>query len=131
MPAAITQRALGFCEAFRNEAEATHAFVRALEGRDLLVERRADVVLANGRNLALDGFKVVDAERFAVLDAPTLSEWHGRGWLGLVTLHLASLDRFRELLARRSATSDDTPPLTIEDNPQAQTEELQSNEKDS
>ncbi|MBV2150006.1 SapC family protein [Sphingobium sp. AS12] len=131
MPAAITQRALGFCEAFRNEAETTHAFVRALEGRDLLVERRADVILANGRNLGLDGFKVVDPERFSTLDAPTLAEWHARGWLALVTLHLTSLDRFRELLSRLSATSDETPSQPGGGDFQSQAKEPQSQEKDS
>lgn len=122
-PAGVTQRALGFCEAFRSEAETTVAFMRALEGRDLLVERRADVVLPDGRNLALDGFKVVDPERFASLDAPTLAEWHARGWLALVTLHLASLERFPELLSRR-------PEDPIEAIAQVGADEPQSHEKD-
>lgn len=121
-PAGITQRALGFCEAFHNEAEATLAFMRALENRNLLIERRADVVLPDGRNLALNGFKVVDAERFAALDAPTLAEWHTHGWLALVTLHLASLDRFPELLSRRS--NDPADSLT------QHSDGLQTNEKE-
>lgn len=102
-PAAITERALNFCEIFRSDAEATLAFVRALEGRDLLVDRRADAILPDGRNMQVDGFQVVDAERYAALDAPTLAEWHARGWLSLVAMHLASLNRFQDIVRRRSA----------------------------
>lgn len=106
-PAGITERALGFCEVFRNDAEATLDFVRALDGRDLLVDRRADVVLPDGGKLAVDGFQVVDAERYAALDAPTLAEWHARGWLTLVAMHLASLGRFQDLLRRHGAALED------------------------
>ncbi|MGI9377335.1 MAG: SapC family protein [Tsuneonella suprasediminis] len=122
-PSAITQRALGFCEAFRSEAEATAEFIRALGTRDLLVDRRADIVLPDGRNLALDGFKVVDRERFAALDSPTLTEWHGRGWLALVTLHLTSLDRFQELLSRRTEVSSDERSQPRSDASQLQKED--------
>ncbi|MGK6354702.1 SapC family protein [Sphingomonas sp. DT-207] len=116
-PAAITQRALGFCEAFRGEAESTLAFVRALEGRGLLVDRHADAVLPDGRSFSVDGFKVVDAERYAALDGATLVEWHARGWLALVTLHLSSLDRFRDLLSRRSTRPEAPAADAIGDEP--------------
>lgn len=105
-PSALTERALGFCEAFHSETEATFAFMRALEDRDLLIERQANIVLADGRNHRVDGFKVVDQARFSALDAPTLAEWHTRKWLGLVTLHLASLNRFQDILTRRAPPSE-------------------------
>lgn len=114
-PAMMTERALAFCEAFRGEAEATVAFMRALEGRDLLVERQVGFVLPDGRNVARDGFKVVDAERFSALDGPTLAEWNARGWLGLITLHLTSIDLFPELLSRKSIEPNEAMPAVAGD----------------
>ncbi|TNE30057.1 SapC family protein [Sphingobium sp. CFD-2] len=116
-PTMVTERALAFCEAFRGEAEATIAFMRALEGRDLLVERRIEYALPDGRNIARDGFKVVDPERFMALDGPTVAEWHPRGWLGLITQHLNSIDLFPELLSRRFTEPKEAVPPTVGDEP--------------
>ncbi|CAM8663414.1 MULTISPECIES: SapC family protein [Sphingomonadales] len=122
-PAMMTERALAFCEAFRGEVEATVAFMRALDGRDLLVERQVGIVLPDGRNIARDGFKVVDAERFSALDGPTLAEWNARGWLGLITLHLTSIDLFPELLSRKTPEPKEGAPAVVGD-------ALQIHEKD-
>jgi hypothetical protein len=99
-PTQMTRDALRFCELFQSEAKGTLAFVEALKARDLLVSRHADITLPTGRKLGLDGFRIVDAERFAKLDDATVVEWHRVGWLQLVHFHLASLDRFAALLAR-------------------------------
>jgi hypothetical protein len=97
-PAPLTLEALKFCDAYREEAAATAAFCAALVEKDLLVDRRADVTTPDGRHFGLDGFKLVDRERLAALDADTVVDWHRRGWLGLVHFHLASLDRFSDLM---------------------------------
>ncbi len=102
-PSQLTKQTLQFCEAYRAEAAATRAFCQALKAKDLLIDRRADATLRNGRKLGVEGFQIVDAQKFAVLDAKTLAEWHPQGWLALIHFHLASLDRFDDLLARRSA----------------------------
>lgn len=104
-PSAIVPSALQFCEAFRQQAETTMAFVRALEARDLLVERQANVTLDSGRSLGLTGFRIVDAAKFAQLDGPTIVEWHGKGWLAAVHFHLTSLSRL-DAIARRQAQAD-------------------------
>ena len=101
-PSDLTRQALGFCDAFQSEAAATQAFAAALMAQGLLIDRRADITLPDGRTLGIDGFQIVDAEKFAGLDATTVTEWHGKGWLALVHFHLASLDRFTGLLARTS-----------------------------
>lgn len=104
-PAELTKQALAFCDAFRADANATRAFADALKASDLLIERRADATLPDGRKLGLEGFQVVDAEKFAKLDAGTIADWHGNGWLALVHFHLASLERFQSLLHRQARTS--------------------------
>ena len=104
-PSEVTLQALRFCETYRNEALATREFCQALKAKALLIERRADATLPDGNQLGLGGFKIVDTPRFQDLDADTVAEWHRKGWLALLHFHLASLDRFSDLLARRSALS--------------------------
>lgn len=100
-PAMHTRQALAFCDAYHAESEATRAFSAALAEKDLLIERRADATLPDGRKFGLQGFQIVDAGRFDLLDDATVLDWHKRGWLALVHFHLASLERFQLLLARQ------------------------------
>jgi hypothetical protein len=102
-PTALTRQALAFCEAFRVDAAATQAFCQALRAKELLVPRRADVTLPDGRKLGVNGFLVVDAARFAQLDAGSIVEWHHKGWLALIHFHMASLEHFHALLARNAS----------------------------
>jgi hypothetical protein len=97
-PGPLTQQALEFCDAFQDEAAATTAFCQAVVEKDLLVDRRADVTTPDGRRFAIEGFRLIDPAKFAALDAETVVDWHTRGWLGLAQFHLASLDRFAELM---------------------------------
>lgn len=101
-PTEFTQNALGFCDAFQREAGETLNFAKALRDKGLLIDRRADATLPDGRTFGLDGFQVVDSERFNNLDAGTIVEWHNKGWLALVHFHMASLERFSALLARQA-----------------------------
>lgn len=118
-PSALTAQALAFCDAFRNDADQTAEFCSALKAKALLIDRRADATLPDGRKLGLDGFRIVDAQAFARLDAGTIVEWHTKGWLALVHFHLASLERFGDLLARQSArpiaVTQTAPELARED----------------
>ncbi|WP_447725162.1 SapC family protein [Sphingomonas koreensis] len=104
-PAERTQQALAFCDAYQAESEATRAFAEALKAHDLLIERRADATLPDGRTFGLQGFQIVDAVKFAALDDATVLDWHKRGWLALVHFHLASLERFQLLIARQAELS--------------------------
>jgi hypothetical protein len=118
-PSALTREAMEFCTVFGRDAEMTRLFAIALKEKELLIDRRADATLPDGRKLGLDGFQIVDAEKFAALDGETLVAWHRQGLLGLIHHHLASLDRFQNLLARqarllggpdRTTTTPDTTP---------------------
>jgi hypothetical protein len=50
----------------------------------------------------LQGFRTVDAPKVAQLDEAVVVDWHRKGWLGWIYLHLASLQRFIGLLARQA-----------------------------
>lgn len=99
-PADVTKQALEFCRLFTAEHRATSAFGEALRAQGLLTARHADAALPDGRKLSLSGFEVVDAKKFAGLPDAVVVDWHRKGWLGLVHFHLASLDRFTDLLSR-------------------------------
>ncbi|RXZ66310.1 SapC family protein [Pelagerythrobacter rhizovicinus] len=101
-PAELTRQALAFCDAFQSDARATRAFAEALKAEDLLIDRRVDATLPDGRKLGLEGFQIVDRERFARLPDEAVKEWHGNGYLAWVHFHLASLDRFSSLLDRQA-----------------------------
>ncbi|MEG3089657.1 SapC family protein [Sphingomonas sp. PB4P5] len=104
-PAAVTREALAFCDAFQSESTATRAFAAALRAQDLLIDRRADATLPDGRTLGLDGFQIVDASKLAGLPDAVVLDWHRNGWLALIHFHLKSLDRFAALLDRQAAVA--------------------------
>jgi hypothetical protein len=101
-PSDLTRQALAFCDSFQAEAAATKAFTDGLKEQDLLIDRRADATLPDGRKLGLEGFQVVDAEKFGKLADDVVLDWHRKGWLALVHFHLASLERFNVLLSRQA-----------------------------
>lgn len=101
-PSDLTRQALAFCDAFQGDAAATRAFADALRAEDLLVEQRADVTLPDGARHGIEGFQIVDGEKFSGLSDALILDWHRRGWLALIHFHLASLQRFPQLLARRA-----------------------------
>lgn len=99
----LTQQALEFCAAFGRDAAVTEEFCKALGAHDLLLDRRADATLPDGRKFGLQGFQIVDREKLAKLDDTVVLAWHRDGYLPLIYSHLASLDRFSALLTRQAA----------------------------
>lgn len=104
-PSELTKQALAFCDAFQTDVKATQAFAKALQDQGLLIDRRADATLPDGRKLGLEGFQVVDAEKFSKLPDTVILDWHNNGYLPWVYFHLASLDRFSSLLNRQALIS--------------------------
>ncbi len=108
-PTALTQGAMAFCRDFHQGHLQTRAFVEALEAQGLLVEQRADAKLASGEPRRLAGFRVIDREKFGQLADDVILDWHRKGWLALVLFHMASLDRFTDLLAREGGSAPQEP----------------------
>ncbi|WP_165189907.1 SapC family protein [Caulobacter soli] len=99
-PSALTEGAMAFCREFHAQHLQARAFGAALVEHDLLIAQQADARPAGGQPLSLGGFQVVDQARFAALPDAVVLDWHRKGWLALVHFHLASLERFVDLLAR-------------------------------
>lgn len=97
----MVQQALEFCGQYTREHEQTLAFSKALTDNGLLVERNATVRTPDGREFNLNGFLVVDVEKFVALPEATVVEWHRSGWLALIHQHLMSLGRFNDLTRRQ------------------------------
>lgn len=97
----MVQQALEFCGQYTREHEQTQAFSKALIEKGLLVERNATVRAPNGQEFNLNGFQVVDVEKFVALPEETVIEWHRSGWLALIHQHLMSLGRFNDLTRRQ------------------------------
>jgi hypothetical protein len=74
--------------------------IAALDAAGVLSERSLQAVLADGRDVELNGFLVVDEAKLMALPEKTVHELHTQGILPLAYLHLLSLRRFRPLVQR-------------------------------
>jgi hypothetical protein len=70
---------------------------------DLLVPYQITSTLDSGEKLTATGFKVVDEARFAKLPDDVVVDWYRKGWLGLVSAHLASAGCWAQLVKRLNA----------------------------
>lgn len=97
-PTVVAQTAMAFCYAFHTDHASTVAFGRALIAARVLEPYHADFRLPDGTLQQVNGFYAVNETAFRALPGETVTDWHGKGWLALVALHLASLQSFQNLL---------------------------------
>lgn len=97
-PTVTAQSAMAICNAFHTDYSTTVAFGGALLEAKVLMPYHANFRLPDGAAHQLNGFYVVDEKAYRALPAKTVADWHAKGWLDLVTLHLASLQSFQNLL---------------------------------
>lgn len=97
-PTMVAQTAMAFCHAFHTDYASTVAFGRALIAAKVLAPYHADFRLPDGTLHQVNGFCAVNETALRTLPDATVVEWHAKGWLGLVSLHLASLQNLQALL---------------------------------
>jgi len=85
---------------YQRQVVLTEAFMTQLAAADLMIEAAAHADLADGRNFALQGFMVVDENKFRSLPDDALRKWFASGELGLIYAHLMSLRNVLELARR-------------------------------
>lgn len=100
---ASTRSIMEFCKALQEDFQRTEVFSRALNEAGLLVEKHADIELADKSRFKLDGFRIVDEAAFRALSADTLADWTRKGWVDLIVLHLASQQNWALLLDLHAA----------------------------
>jgi hypothetical protein len=99
-PSSLTRQALEFCRAYQVQFEMSRAFGEALDAAGLLVARRADIKRADGSQMSLDGFRLIDEAKFDVLSDEVFLAWRRKGWLGLIYAQLMSMRRWQDFAAR-------------------------------
>lgn len=97
-PSPLVNEMLAFLTRVHSETGLVAAFAAAVSAAELLIERKAEVTLADGERLSLDGFRVVDEARFAALPEKTFLDWRARGWLAPIYFHLQSMANFANLV---------------------------------
>ena len=94
---------LQFCSDYHAQHIATLAFAARLVALDLLEPASASATLPDGSRYALGGFRRVSADRLRALPDDVVLDLFRSDTLGLVHLHLASLNQVSGLLDRMTA----------------------------
>lgn len=99
---AAGQAAMALCDAYAADYARTLTFAKALKANGLLVARTAQVNYADAGRAVVQGFQLVDEAAFRALSGPVVVEFHAKGWLDLIVLHLASQLRWSDLASASS-----------------------------
>lgn len=102
-PTDFARRVQAELERLEGQIQQTRAVVHRIADLGLLVEKRFDATLPDGRKLAVDGFYMVDEDKVRALPDATLLELHRNGLMHLVHAHWVSLQQMRRLLSWRVA----------------------------
>jgi two-component sensor histidine kinase len=86
--------------AIHHGVETMPAFVAALLRHELLESFVVDIEAADGSQNRLAGFHTIHEERLAALDAASIAELHGAGYLSAIYMVLASTAHLRDLIER-------------------------------
>lgn len=104
-PSEFTKKALEFCTSFQTQHQVTKTLCGTLKKHDLLVNRQAEVTLADGEKTAVTDFLVVDEQKLNDLPDEDFLEFRKNGLLPFLYFHLMSLSNFRDLATRCETTS--------------------------
>jgi hypothetical protein len=96
------KNAIGFCQAYQNQIVATVEFTKALQTHGLLEQNHAEIKLASGETLNLNGFLTVSPKKLDELPDDVYLEFRRKGWIGLIHLHIASVLNWERLVALTS-----------------------------
>ncbi|MFK7840578.1 MAG: SapC family protein [Bdellovibrionales bacterium] len=95
----LSQNALEFCKSYHAAAQQTIEFSKALADSGLLVEREAQINIANNKRINFSGFQIIDEQKLAELDDKVFLEWRKKGWLPFIYAHLFSGAQWQRLSA--------------------------------
>jgi hypothetical protein len=100
-PAPFIDQSLEFCKNFQAAWNQTVEFVSTLVDLDLLIERRADVESPSGESFSLNGFNVIDKEKYNAL-ADTEINKLPRVFVAAINSHFVSMSRWQNILVLSS-----------------------------
>ncbi len=99
-PAEVTNQAMEFCRAYHAQYEATQKFVAELEERGLLTDNSTEIRLADDRKIQMQGYKIIDREKFEQLSDDVFLDWRRKNWLPVAYAHMVSLSNWPAVLQR-------------------------------
>ena len=99
-PTQITNKALEFCRVYQEQFEATQRFVTELVERGLLTNNSAEIRVSDDRTIQMQGFRVIDREKFEALPNDVFLEWRTKNWLPITYAHMTSLSNWSSVLQR-------------------------------
>ena len=99
-PTDVTNQAMEFCRAYHAQYEATQKFVAELNERDLLTDNSTEIRLADDRKIQMQGYKVIDREKFEALSDEVFLDWRRKNWLPIAYAHMVSLSNWPAVLQR-------------------------------
>lgn len=104
-PTQLAQNALEFCKSYHAAAQQTQEFSKALSDSGLLVDRQAEITIAESKKISFSGFRIVDEAKLAGLADKDFLEWRSKGWLPFLYAHLfsgAQWQRLTHMLRQRA-----------------------------
>ena len=100
-PSPLVEQSLEFCKNFQAAWNQTAQFVSTLVDLDLLIERRADVQSPSGESSSLNGFNVIDKEKYNALADAEINKLP-REFVAAINSHFVSMSRWQNLLVLSS-----------------------------
>ncbi len=95
--------AITFMQNFHAETQRTHAFMQRVMELKLLTAVSARAELKSGTAHQLDGFSIINEEKFRALEPETVEEFFRNGWLSFIDAHLISLGNLGPLIDRMAS----------------------------
>ncbi len=90
---------------YQFQADRTNEFIKRLIESELLIERSIQLRMVNGREVHINGLKIIDEEKLRSLSEAKAMEFLRSGELGLIYFHLASLGNLLQLGERMGASA--------------------------
>ena len=91
----LAQNALNFCKSYHAAAQQNVAFSKALQDSGLLIEREAQINVADGKRISFSGFKIISPEKLAELSDKDFLKWRENDWLSRIYDHFHSAGRWQ------------------------------------
>lgn len=104
-PTQLANNALEFCKSYHSAAQQTQEFSKALAESGILMDRQAEITVADGNKITFSGFSVIDEQKLAALKDKDFLMWREKGWLPFLYAHLFSgtnWQRLTKLVTERS-----------------------------
>ena len=97
-PMEPVKHVLAFCSDYQAHFALTQEFCGAVEKSDLLTDQSAHFEFVSGQRAIVQGFQIVDENKFQALPDDLIIQWRKNGYLPLIYSHFFSMRSWASLL---------------------------------